>query len=523
MRSSFLQLGLGALLALGSLGCNDYLRGTGLSGDPNNPSPADATMDELFVAAQASLGGQLTGELARGACMFMQQCAGTDRQYQAIGKYSVDASVFASSFDRFYTGGGLVDLRTIQQKARTAATPDSLHLGVALVLEAWMVGTAADLWGDVPYSEAADPFTHPTPHYDNQLSVYAALQSVLDNAIIALNGSTGVGPGSNDLVYGGNKAKWRQLAHMLKARFYLHMAEAGGAANYASALAEANQGISTSANDYKTYQSVATTEGNFWYQFQIVQRDSYLRMGKRLVDLMVARNDPRVDAYFDKTASVAWAAAKKYAVGARILDSNNNVEQVTAVTLDSLSGATQPAWATIVGATTTDNHVMWTNKGVPWGGADPGQQLDPATMSNLAGCGADGAAGTRCGPDFRQPLATHAENQLIIAEAAYRTADETRARDSLNAERVAAGLPVVPLTVTGAALLDSIMTEKYVVTFQSIEAWSDYKRTCNPALVPASGTAVIGRLPYSINEVNTNPNVPSPEPARNANDPNACP
>jgi len=523
MRSSFVQFGLGALLALGSVGCNDYLRGTGLSGDPNNPSPTDATIDELFVAAQTSLAGQLTGELARASCMYTQQCAGTDRQYQAIGTYVVDASVFASSFDRFYTGGGLVDLRNIETKARNAATPDSIHLGIALVMEAWMIGTAADLWGDIPYSEAADPFTHPTPTYDNQLSVYAALQTVLDDAIKALNGSTGVGPGANDLVYGGKVAKWKQLAHQLKARYYLHVAEANGPANYGSALAEANQGISTAANDYLTYQSSATTEGNFWYQFQIVQRDSYLRMGKRLVDLMVTRNDPRLDAYFDKTATAAWAAAKKYTVGARILDSNNNVEQATAVTLDSLSGATQPTWATTVGATTTDNHVTWTNKGVPWGGADPGQQLNPATMSNLKGCGADGASGTRCGPDFRQPLATHGENQLIIAEAAYRTSDETTARDSLNAERVAAGLSAVPVTVTGTALLDSIMTEKYVVTFQSIEAWSDYKRTCIPALVPATGyTQVIGRLPYSVNEVNTNPNVPSPEPARNRNDPNAC-
>src|SRR5436190_2206437 len=480
MRSSFVQFGLGALLALGSIGCSDYLRGTGLSGDPNNPNPTDATIDELLVAAQTSLAGQLTGELARASCMYTQQCAGTDRQYQAIGSYVVDASVFASSFDRFYTGGGLIDLRNVQSKVRNAATPDSIDLGIALVMEAWMMGTAADLWGDVPYSEGADPFTHPTPHYDNQLSVYAALQTLLNDAIKALNGSTGVGPGANDLVYGGKVAKWKQLAHQLKARYYLHVAEANGPANYGSALAEANQGISTAANDYLTYQSSATTEGNFWYQFQIVQRDSYLRMGKRLVDLMVARNDPRLDAYFDKTA-------------------------------------------TAVGATTTDNHVTWTNKGVPWGGADPGQQLNPATMSNLKGCGADGASGTRCGPDFRQPLATHAENQLIIAEAAYRTSDETTARDSLNAERVAAGLSAVPVTVTGTALLDSIMTEKYVVTFQNIEAWSDYKRTCIPALVPATGyTQVIGRLPYSVNEVNTNPNVPSPEPARNRNDPNAC-
>src|SRR5207244_11643974 len=130
-----------------------------------------------------------------------------------------------------------------------------------------------------------------------------------------------------------------------------------------------------------------------------------------------------------------------------------------------------------------ENNVQWATNGVAGGGADPGQQLTPAALSNLRGCGAEGASGTRCGPDFRQPLATHAENQLIIAETAYRTSDETTARDSLNSERVAAGLLAVPGTVTGAALLDSIMTEKYVVTFQSIEAWSDYKRTCIPALV----------------------------------------
>src|SRR5204862_4395035 len=139
---------------------------------------------------------------------------------------------------------------------------------------------------------------------------------------------------------GGKVAKWKQLAHQLKARYYLHVAEANGPANYGSALAEANQGISTAANDYLTYQSSATTEGNFWYQFQIVQRDSYLRMGKRLVDLLVSRNESRLAKYFDKNTTTPWAANKKHKVGDRILDPNNRAEQVTAVAADSLSGGT---------------------------------------------------------------------------------------------------------------------------------------------------------------------------------------
>src|SRR5436305_6588110 len=51
-------------------------------------------------------------------------------------------SVFAGSFDRFYTGGGLTDLRNIQHKALAGTVPDSIYLGVAKVVEAYMIGTA---------------------------------------------------------------------------------------------------------------------------------------------------------------------------------------------------------------------------------------------------------------------------------------------------------------------------------------------------------------------------------------------
>jgi hypothetical protein len=69
------------------------------------------------------------------------------------------------------------------------------------------------------------------------------------------------------------------------------------------------------------------------------------------------------------------------------------------------------------------------------------------------------------------------------------------------------------------------VTEKYVATFQNIEAFNDYKRACIPALAPAGGAAqVIARPLYGTSEINTNPNVPG-EPAngRNWNDANPCP
>ena len=95
-----------------------------------------------------------------------------------------------------------VDLRRLQRQA--LATGDSAYAGVGKVLEAWFIGPAADVWGDVPYSQAVDS-TFPTPVPDPQDQVYAALQVKLDEAIASMNASNpgGSPPGIEDLVYGG--------------------------------------------------------------------------------------------------------------------------------------------------------------------------------------------------------------------------------------------------------------------------------------------------------------------------------
>ncbi|HEX6534563.1 MAG TPA: SusD/RagB family nutrient-binding outer membrane lipoprotein, partial [Gemmatimonadaceae bacterium] len=139
----------------------------------------------------------------------------------------------------------------------------------------------------------------------------------------------------------------------------------------------------------------------------------------------------------------------------------------------------------------------------------------------------------RGGQAYQQPIVTYNENLLIMAEAQFQTGDEAGALASLNAERAAWGtatpwhhaITLAPSAATGPALLQAIMTEKYITLFQNVEAWNDYKRTCIPALTPANGATVIpGRLLYGVTERQTNPNVPEPsqQPARNANDPNAC-
>ena len=116
---------------------------------------------------------------------------------------------------------------------------------------------------------------------------------------------------------------------------------------------------------------------------------------------------------------------------------------------------------------------------------------------------------------------TYAENQLIIAEAAFRLGQTATALAAYNAERADAGVPTA-----GSVTLADIMTEKYIALFQNIEVWNDWKRTCIPALTPAAGTVggIPARLLYAQSERNTNTNIPLPsdQPARNWNDPAGC-
>jgi hypothetical protein len=442
-----------ASLGVSLAGCSDFLTGPKLTDNPNQPTVATAS--GLLTAVQANLFVRTEADLARTVCVWMQQCS-AQITYLSYGTYAVvsDGEIWYFDWAGVFGAGGLIDLRQLQQT--TLANGDSLYAGVGAVLEAYLMGTAADVWGDIPYTQAADS-TIAAPALDPQQEVYAHVQAKLDSAItfLAATGARNVGPGDVDLFYGGDATLWTELAHTLKARFHLHTAEVLGDAAYTAARDEALLGISDPANDFTTKHGTEITASNIWYQFTSTAAQNYIAAGKFQVDLLAAAGDPRLAAYYKPAESSGLFV-----------------------------------------------------------GADPGEQLSSSDISTFA----DG----RVAPDFPQPLVTYGENQLILAEASYRLGDEAAANDALDAAATAAEV-TPPGTLSGAALLEAIMTEKYVELFQNIEVWSDYRRTCLPALVPFSGAPGIpARLPYPLSERNANPSITDPGGARNWNDPVGC-
>jgi hypothetical protein len=472
-----------AVLALGlfGAGCSDFL--TGFSENPN--SPTSGTPLQQYVAMQANMATRMEGQLARCAGVFTQQIIGSNnQQLQFCTQYAVTEGDISGQMSGFYTGGGLLAMRNVQ--AAAAASGDNFMLGVSKVWEGFAMGTATSVWGDLPYSEALNPAIA-EPALDTQQSLYAAVQTRLDEGIAALQlaavGATGnCVPSEGDLIYcaaAGSRAtqiaRWIRAAYTLKARFHLHLVERNGVPAYALALAAAQNGINEAATtpaqaingqapgDFRFFHgSTQDVDGNIWAEFLSTRQD--LVAGNVLVSIMKARNDTvRLLGYFDRNSA------------GQIIGSNQN------------------------------------NVAVPAGSA-------PSVINTAV----------RRAFTFRQPMVTWAENQLILAEAKFATGDSAGAVANVNAVRAAVGLPAL-----AAPTFVDVMTEKYIAMYQTIDVWSDYKRTCIPTLVPfGTNTEVIGRMPYGSAERTANPHIPLPtayptgttgaSSVRNWNDPNPC-
>ncbi len=494
-------------LLLGTAGCDSFLTGDKLSQDPNLPTAASA--QQLFVGIQAGQFALQEGTIAMVMCEWVQSCsAGNSRFVQQAAQYVIGETqgIGIGDWISAYDGGGLIDIRSLE--ADVGAVNDSVWLGIAQIWEAFTMGTVSSTWGDVPYSQAVSGKTDPV--LDDRFAILGDLQTLLSTAITNLAGS-GTGPGASDLVLGGDKAAWTKVAWTLKARYYMHTAESLGTPAYLAAIAAATNGISdaTGKSDFASFHTTATSERNMWTQFQTGSGfGTDLEGGKALIDILKARNDPRLAKYYCKATTAAWKAKSRYLKNGAILDPNGNMEQVTAIvdTSKNFSGSTQPTWPTTAGTTTVDSDVTWINRGLPYVG-DNFNTPPPPPVSQF------NCLPPRFAPDARIPYVSYVENELILAEAYNKTGDDVDALLHLNNAR--ATVPLAALAgITGAALLDSVMIEKYAAMFQNIESINDYRRTCIPALVHSANSQgfqnVPGRWFYPLNERNVNPNVPLP-------------
>ena len=451
------------LVAAGAAaGCNDFLTGEGLTESPNTPTAA--TPLQLFAGVQAAQTLQQESQLARLAAMYTQQLSGTSNQQLTYGsRYGITEADVGPRFTLVYVGGGLVDLRRIQEAEKAAG--DQRFEGIAKVWEALTIGTAASLWGDIPYREAVNPAIA-TPKLDPQRQVYADVQAKLDTAITLLDGA-GPGPLQYDRVYNGDAGRWKRAAHTLKARFHMHLVEREGTSALLAARAAALNGINEppttvdaaihqqGPGDLRTFHGVVPLEGNLWAQFLGSRQD--MTSNQTLISILQRRGDPRLAAFFTPGTGGVYRGADQFG-------------------------------------------------------------------RNAAGASAVNGA-VRLQLPFRQPLVTWAENQLILAEVAARLGDADPA-PYVNAVRRAIGMSDLASPVTLDQVVEEKYVAMFQnIEVWNDYKRSCYPLLTPGGANNTPAAEVPGRIPYGFAERNANPNIPLPneQPARNWNDPSPCP
>lgn len=252
MKKYIIKYFLVSILLVGTA-CEDFVEG--INENPNDILIQDVE-DKLFLTGAMLANVQVNcGHLNRISGMYSGQLIGFSSLYSNIYGYNLST---VESNDEWYQVyfGVMTNVRHIANNSTNA-----LLQGISKVLEAHAVGTAASLFGDIPYTQAGDPEIS-DPIFDSQLDVYASVISLLDDAINTLGGATSSNL-KQDIYFGGDKDKWIKAAYTLKARFYLHQKD------YSNALTAAQNGINSASGDmkYKPRGEVSIASGDknlFW-------------------------------------------------------------------------------------------------------------------------------------------------------------------------------------------------------------------------------------------------------------------
>lgn len=258
--------------------------------DPD--SPADVPMNLLLPAIEQSMGYNLVGNnTVRTNNIWMQFFDGTDRQSFTEGRYQLTPADVGNIWTPMYTEM-MTNSTLIIAKAEETGSPN--FAGVAQVCIATTLGIGSDLFGDMPFTEAFQGSNNIlTPVYDPQQSIYASINSLLDQALVNLNNTSNALDVTGDVIYDGDISKWKKAASSIRARHALQASKKNGNAAYTAALAAVASGFTSNADDMLVPWEDANR--NPINQFMAQRTD--IRMQEGFVESLKATNDPRLEFY----------------------------------------------------------------------------------------------------------------------------------------------------------------------------------------------------------------------------------
>lgn len=503
------------LLALLVVGCDtDELHNLNI----NPQAVTQINLNFLFTAAQlgAASGGSagdnryIDWRTNIGMCSYaVQHLAQTGGGIAPGDKYTHNPETSNAPFEFFY-GDELKNLGEVLRQTGPGGYDEGNKVNTrnaARIVRAFLFHRATDYYGSMPYSDAimaagggAEFFF---PHYDTQKSIYLDLLKELDEASAALSsGNPDDGFAAADLYYVGDIAKWKRFGYSLMLRLAMRISNVD-AATANTYVAKAIAGGVFQSNDDNVWVPMAIGPSE-WTNQNGISRAFYPGDGgqptilsKTLIDFLkgsdpgtVADDDPRlmiISGGIGVWTPTDWTPTNVDPLAQKGMP--NGKDQTTLEIFEGGPVVQDVTYSKInVKMLQDDESYMLMNYG------EAELLLAEAAERGIGGAGGAKAhydAGVKASMQMYTPY----DASLTVSDGA-----------------VATYLATYPYDVTKPAL-EMIGEQMWVNKFFNWwDAWSDWRRTGFPVLVPTNypgnvtGGTIPQRLRYHPLEISGNPN-----------------
>lgn len=445
MKKNIAYIALLPLLVFTIVGCGKFVEGYDES--PNYPTNVNAS--QLLSAAELGLQVSYTSGVDRISSVLIQQIAGTKDQMLDVATYSLREGDNTNEWNTIYNNV----IQTSNDLIVVAGDESPYYVGMAKVIKAMGLGLATDVWGDVPAREAGLGLSEGilTPKFETQEEVYGYIQELLEEALIhfdELEESNLFLPSTDDFFFEGKIDKWKNITNLLRARYANHLSKRdpeGSATNVLSYLTNV-----TDAGDLNAVYGSGGSELNQWYAFENSRAD-YIKMGANMIDMLNAKNDPRLPFYADSLENGTYVGSP---VGEPDLT------------------------ASVIGS-----YVI-----------DPVAPIQIVTYTEAL---------------FLKAEASFRLGDKITAASSYNEAVKASIKKVTKEDAPAPYITAEASETDATITLKKIMEQKYLAMFINFEAWVDWRRTGFPVLTANPNGDVAGipqRLPTPIDERKYNPN-----------------
>lgn len=491
---------IAALAGMSLLGCADF-GNVNLDPEAITPDMMDYTL--VFTNVQQYCYGTEYEAWRNGLiyCSTMLQHTASTESYWNGDKYTFSPSYNAAYWDRMYPNGvrDVIDLlENWKGKEKYFA-----EYQMARILKVLLFHRMTDMYGDIPYFQAGLGYYGDVgyPSYDKQQDIYNDLLKELKEACENLDQQGVVSSiGGADLIYSGDIAKWRKFGYSLMLRLAMRLTkvDANSAKTWTNVAVQG--GLFVSNQDDALIKHIdASTSNNSCEPFGKIychEDPDAFRMSESFVNRLRNTQDPRLSTLCGviKPGNTVSDKIGAYGSAAAWMGS-----------LDTIA-ANQLGMPNGYDMTTGESSATYLPKYALY----PGSKEQYSTVNRYTYGRID------C-PTF---LVTHAQNLLLLAEAAYRGYISDKSAEEYYKDGVRAAMRqfdhfaqagvsailsetaiqnyLLANPYSDGAALELINTQYYILTFSDeYECFSNWRRSGYPELVPVNyiGNVTNGTIP----------------------------